>query len=101
MYIIIVGMLVLLCVSTVQIVYNYRGGTNPVQLPSKMCSYVEGNLVYDFKDATVSAVSGLINLLLIVAYPLTYILAYINSVVFKLYLYLKHITVPAIKDLIK
>ena len=101
MYVIIVGMLVLLCVSVVQLVFNYHGGINPVQLPNTMQKYIRDNVVYNGKDALVQYVSGLINLLLIIAYPLTYILACINAVVFKQYLYVKHIAIPAIKDYLK
>lgn len=101
MYVIIVGMLVLLCVSVVQLVFNYRGGINPVQLPNTMQKYIRDNVVYNGKAALVQYISGLVNLLLIIAYPLTYILACINAVVFKQYLYVKHVGIPAIKNYLK
>ena len=101
MYVIIVGMLVLLCVSVVQLVYNYRGGANPVQLPTIMQKSIQTNIKADIHEVLVDAISGLCGILLIVAYPLTYILACINAVVFKQYLYVKHVTIPAIKDYLK
>ena len=101
MYVIIVGMLVLLCVSVFQLVFDYRGGINPAQLPSSMQKYIRDNVVYDTRELLADFISSTCGLLMIVAYPLTYILACINAFVFKQYLYVKHITIPAIKGYLK
>ena len=101
MYVIIVGMLVLLCVSVVHIVQAYREGVPVVELPSKSQKYMHANTLYNLREYTVNTLLCLFGLLLIVAYPLTYILAYINAVVFKQYLYVKHVGIPAIKNYLK
>ena len=101
MYVIIVGMIVLLCVSVAHIVFSYREGISPVQLPSSMQKYIRANVVYDTRELIADFITSTCGLLMTVAYPLTYILACINAVVFKQYLYVKHVTIPAIKDYLK
>lgn len=100
---IILGILVVLfCVSLVQVVYNYNAmSTSVAKLPSVMQQYGKANVVHDGKVALVSIVSGIGILLLIVAYPTTYVLAYINALVLKTYLYGKGITISAIKYVTK
>lgn len=101
MYVIIVGMLVLLCVSVVHIVQAYREGVPVVELPSKAQQYVRDNTLYDLREYLTAILLGLFGLLLLIAHPLTYILACINAFVFKQYLYVKHVGIPAIKNYLK
>lgn len=100
---IVLGILVVLfCISTVQVVYNYNAmSTSVTKLPSVMQQYGRANVIHDSKVALVSIVSGIGVLLLIIAYPTTYVLAYTNALVLKLYLYGKVVISSAIKYLMQ
>lgn len=85
MLIVVAGLLVLLCVSTVQLVWNYHKGISPLDLPRNMQKYVRGNVIYDFKTGVDHTWKGLLMLLVIIAYPLTYILTVLGYYLYKLY----------------
>lgn len=85
MLILVVGLLVLLCVSTVQVAWNYHRNISPLDLPRIMQKYVRANVVHDFKANGVLFLEGLLALLIIVAYPFTYILSILGYYLYKLY----------------
>lgn len=101
MYVIIAGMLVLLCVSVVYILKAYQEGIRVHELPTAVQRRAYNDALYDVRQYSTALVLGVVGLLCVVAYPLTYILACINAIVFKQYLYVKHVTIPAIKDYLK
>ena len=101
MYVIIVGMLVLLCVSVCYILKAYQDGIRVPELPSAVQRRAYEDTLYDIRQYSTALVLGVVGLLWVVAYPLTYILACINAVVFKQYLYVKHVGIPAIKNYLK
>lgn len=85
MLILVVGLLVLLCVSTFQVAWNYHGGVSPLDLPRTMQEYVRGNTVYDLKTYGAMFFESTAYLLIIIAYPLTYILTVLGYYLYKLY----------------
>lgn len=85
MLILVVGLLVLLCVSTFQVAWNYHRNVSPLELPRTMAKYVEGNVVFDLKTGVDHIWKGLLMLLIIVAYPLTYIISTLGYYLYKLY----------------
>ena len=85
MLILVVGLLVLLCVSTVQVAWNYYRNVSPLDLPRTMAKYVENNVVFDLKTGVDHLWKGLLMLLVIVAYPLTYIMSTLGYYLYKLY----------------
>lgn len=85
MLIVVVGLLVLLCVSTAQVAWNYYRGVSPLDLPRNMQKYVRGNVIYNFKTGVEHTWKGLLMLLVIVAYPLTYILTVLGYYLYWLY----------------
>lgn len=85
MLILIAGLLVLLCVSTCQVAYNYHKGVSPLNLPRAMAKYVEKNVMFDLKTGADHLWKGLLMLLVIVAYPLTYIISTLGYYLYKLY----------------
>lgn len=85
MLILVVGLLVLLCVSTFQVAWNYYRGGSPLDLPRTMVKYVEKNVVFDLKTGVDHIWKGLLMLLIIVAYPLTYIISTLGYCLYKLY----------------
>lgn len=85
MLILVVGLLVLLCVSTFQVAWNYYRGGSPLELPRTMVKYVEKNVVFDLKTGVDHIWKGLLMLLIIVAYPLTYIISTLGYYLYKLY----------------
>ena len=85
MLILVAGLLVLLCVSTYQVAYNYHKGISPLDLPFTMQKYIRANVTYDVKDALVQFLRSLFALFVIVAYPLTYIMSTLGYYLYKLY----------------
>lgn len=85
MYVIIAGLLILLCVSNFQIIYNYYKGVKPYELPKLVQTYVRNRTVDDIKEALVDFVTGFLNLLIVVATPLMYTLSVLYNYVYKLY----------------
>lgn len=85
MLIVVAGLLVLLCVSTVQVVWNYYRGISPLDLPRTMQEYVRGNTLYDLKTYGAMFFESTLALLIIIAYPLTYILTVLGYCLYKLY----------------
>lgn len=84
MYVIIAGLLILLCVSNFQIIYNYYNGVKPYELPKFIQTYVRNRTVDDLKEALVDFATGFLNLLIVVATPLTYTLSVLYNYVYKL-----------------
>ena len=78
MLVLVAGLLVLLCISTVQVAWNYYRGISPLDLPSTMQKYVRDNTMYDLKEYGGMLFESTTNLLIIIAYPLTYILCTIG-----------------------
>lgn len=85
MLILVVGLLVLLCVSTVQVAWNYYRGISPLELPRTMQKYVRDNVAYDLPHYGAMFFESTVCLLVIIAYPLTYILTVIGYYLYKLY----------------
>lgn len=100
---IILGILVVLfCISLIQVIYNYTVmSTHVTKLPSVMQRYGKANVVYDGKVALVSFVTGVGLLLLVLACPITYVLACINALVFKTYLYGRGVVSTVLKHFMK
>lgn len=85
MLILVVGLLVLLCVSTVQVAWNYYRDISPLDLPRRMQKYVRDNTVYDLKEYGAMLFVSTFSLLIIIAYPLTYILSILGQLTYRAY----------------
>ena len=85
MLILIVGLLVLLCVSTVQVAWNYHRNISPLDLPRIMQKYVRANVVHDLKKYSAMLFESAVCLLIIIAYPFTYILSILGYYSYKAY----------------
>lgn len=85
MLILVVGLLVLLCVSTAQVAWNYYRGISPLDLPRIVQEYAIDNTAHDLKKYSAMLFESAISVLVILAYPITYILSTIGYYLYKLY----------------
>ena len=85
MYVIIAGLLVLLCVSNFHILVSYHNGFKPTEISQRIHRYMRTDLLYDSKDAATTFIVSLTHLLMVVAFPLTYILSVLYARLYMLY----------------
>lgn len=78
-------LILLLWVSTAQVLWNYHKGIHPRELPTVMKRYVRVNVWYNFKEALRDTLLGVLNLIIILAHPTTYLLTLLGAWTWKLY----------------